>query len=150
VYRYDTRSPGGPLILLRLQNTREQGLGLPLPQGAATVMEPDATGGLLFSGQNRLERDVPVGLPLEVAIGVASDLVATTRVVREADDVATYEVRLANHKTTAAVVEVREFADGRAISDGSRPHVVKDARNVWRLELAPGQVETLRYTVTTR
>ena len=150
VYRYDAQSGGGPAVVLRLRNTREQGLGLPLPQGAVTVMEPDRQGGLLLAGQHRLQRDAPVGLPVEVIVGVSSDLVTTTRVVDQTEGSTTLEVTAANHRPTPAVLEVREFADGRTISRGSRPHEVKDAHYVWRLELAPGQVETLRYTVTTK
>jgi hypothetical protein len=155
VYRYDMRAPGGTTaIVLRMENTRERGLGVPLPQGGLTLMEPDANGGLLLAGQERLDRDVPIGLPLELTVGQASDLAVTTRLVNldargQAPDsgVRTYEVVIANHKPVPAVLEVRDFSDRQRITEATRPHVVKDARFVWRIELAPGQVETLRYTI---
>ena len=149
-YRYGVGQAVAPEIVLRFQNTKAGGLGLPLPQGSVTVMEPDSQGSLLLAGQHRMQRDVPVGLPLEVVVGRASEVTVTTRDVERTRTSVTYEVAIANHKPVPVVVEVRDPADGRQVSAESREFLVKDAHFTWRVELAPGAVETLRYTIAAR
>ena len=110
-------------------------------------MAPDGQGGLLLAGQHRLPRDGPVGLPVEAVLGGATDVVASTRLVQQSGGQSTYEVTLANHRRAPVVVEVRDPSDGRRVTEASQAQTVKDAHFVWRVELAPGQVETLRYTI---
>jgi len=146
--------PDAADIVLRLQNTREAGLGKPLPSGVFAVMEADAAGRPILAGEHRAERDTPVGLPLELTIGRAMDVTVSPRVVSNAEekDGGRYEVAVEfeNRKPAPVVVQYRHAPYGLdfRVEKESERHGTKAGDVMWTLRLAAGEHRVLRYTVS--
>jgi hypothetical protein len=146
-----------PQVVLRLQNERKNGLGLPLPGGTMSVMQGDDRSRYTFAGEQTL-KDTPVGLPADIEYARAMDVWITPRVVDEeeiesaAEDKfrTTLEVQIGNDKPTPIVLEVRHPARGnvRVVSQSKR-HSLRGGDFLWSLRLRPGQREVLRYTLET-
>jgi hypothetical protein len=161
VYRLDPyaapdpeQAQQAPDVVLRLQNKAQFGLGKPLPSGTVSVMEPGG-GGLVLAGQQAV-RDTPVGLPLELVIGRAMDVLVAPRVTRDvrADDRHTRSVvvAVANGKPGPVVVEFHQPRIGRdfAISAASGTATAKAGDEVWTLRLRSGERARLSYTMSFR
>jgi hypothetical protein len=146
-----------PQVVLRLQNERKNGLGLPLPGGTMSVMQGDDRSRYTFAGEQTL-KDTPVGLPADIEYARAMDVWITPRVVDEeeiesaAEDKfrTTLEVQIGNDKPTPIVLEVRHPAQGNArVVSQSKRHSLRGGDFLWSLRLRPGQREVLRYTLET-
>lgn len=101
-------------VYLAFRNDRASGLGMPLPAGRLRVNKQDsADGSLEFIGEDVIDH-TPKDEDLRIRLGNAFDIVAerrqtdyrvdtTARTLREA-----FEIRIRNHKETAATVKVNE------------------------------------------
>jgi hypothetical protein len=144
-----------PAVLLRLQNKESDGLGKPLPAGVVSVMETRGSGAML-AGQDRIN-DTPVGLPVDLTLGLAMDVWIEPRVTKEQtiehadhdEERATVEVRLGNDKPVPITLEYRQpsMGEGFRIVRESRPHTLKDGDIQWTLRLRPGERAVLRYSM---
>jgi hypothetical protein len=143
-----------PDVVLRLQNKAQYGLGKPLPSGTVSVMEPGG-GGLVLAGQQAV-RDTPVGLPLELTIGRAMDVVVAPRVtsdLRDADlHIRSVAVAVANGKPGPIVLEFHQPRIGRnfTIVSASGTATFKAGDEVWTFRLRPGERAKLSYTMSYR
>jgi hypothetical protein len=143
-----------PDVVLRLQNKAQFGLGKPLPSGTVSVMEPGG-GGLVLAGQQAV-RDTPVGLPLELVIGRAMDVVVAPRVTSDIrnEDLHTRSVvvAVANGKPGPVVLEFHQPRIGRdfAISAALGTATAKAGDEVWTLRLRSGERAQLSYTMSFR
>jgi hypothetical protein len=155
---FDSESIGSsPIATLRLQNKKSDGLGVPLPAGTASVMEPSPRMGLVLAGEHTLQ-DLPVGLPIDIELGQAMDIWVQPRVVREYTqgrgttkmERADIEIDIANDKSVPIQLEVFQTkvveADFRVVSESTK-HSLKKGMPMWALSLKPGERKTLRYTV---
>lgn len=147
--------PRRAAVLLRLQNKQSEGLGKPLPAGVVSVMETGG-GGTLLAGQDKID-DIPVGLPVELELGLAMDVWIEPRVAEEQTIVLSdhneerfnVEVRLGNDKPVPITLEYRQPSDGEGfrIVRESRAHTLKDGDIRWTFRLRPGSRAVLRYTM---
>jgi hypothetical protein len=148
-------APQRPVVTLRLQNEKSDGLGKPLPAGIMSVME-GSTAGPVLAGEHKLN-DTPVGLPLDLELGQAMDVWIEPRVTAERtieredfnEQHADIEVRLGNDKTVPVVIEYRHPADSdgfRVVSE-SRRHTLKYGDPQWTFRLRPGGRTSLRYSI---
>lgn len=147
-------------VLLRVSNTRQGGLGKPLPSGWMQVFGSEGHVPVLM-GQRRI-RNLPAGLPLDIG-GSAYDIQGDTMAVsarsvtlahakleggsyRHARD--TIEVTATNHKDIPAAFEWCQGEDQnmRLLAE-DRPHVAQDGCWLWQMTLAPGEEARFRYTV---
>jgi hypothetical protein len=163
-YRYSLAMQTAPdqilpaAILLRLQNTKNGGLGKPLPAGGVSAMAVADDGDAFLAGRDRME-DVAVGLPLEIAVGETASVRAQARLADHATigsrsrkhNRDSLEVTLTNDKAIPVAFEWRQALDGaggKVVSE-SRRHGAKNGDPLWAITLAPGARETLRYTIDT-
>ncbi|HEX8394874.1 MAG TPA: DUF4139 domain-containing protein [Longimicrobium sp.] len=109
-------------IMLEMENSERNGMGMPLPAGVVRTYKRDARGNVQFLGEDRIAH-TPRDEKVRLYLGDAFDVVATRRVVeeRQVSDRAhetTVEVTVRNHKDTAAEVDVTEhfWGDGRILS----------------------------------
>lgn len=141
--------------LLRLQNKKSDGLGKPLPAGVVSIMETSGVGPVL-AGQDKVD-DTPVGLPVELTMGVAMDVWIEPRVTEEKtietadhnEQRVTFEVRLGNDKPVPIALEYRQPSEGenfRIVSE-SQSHTLKDGNVQWTLRLRSGERAVLRYSM---
>lgn len=146
-----------PTVHLRFRNTMDDGLGEPLPSGIVRVFEPYADT-QVFAGERRI-RDVPVGLPVEIAIGRAAGLFVEADWAMEVVEKRTGELfrrdmqyRLVNTKPAPVALEVRQYGgdlitDVRIRNASHRPRREGD-EFVFELELAPGEERQLSYRLS--
>lgn len=152
-FDYDGGDEAEPArVLLRLDNRVAEGLGKPLPAGSVAVMEPAAGGGTILAGEDRLERDLPVGLKGDLEIGQAIDVTVEPRIVEEKHvdgrERRTVEVEILNRKPHPVRVEYRHrmAGQGRLVA-GPRPQEASAGDLLWRLDLPASSRKVLRYAV---
>lgn len=133
----------------------EQGLGADLPAGRARVYQADAAGDILLIGEDTISHS-PRGEDIRLEIGVAFDLLGSRRQTfferRFQTIEERFEIRLSNRKQAETVeIKVPERLvrwSNWKITESSAPFVKLDQASIeFTVTLAPGQTETLTYTV---
>lgn len=145
-----------PNLVVRLENTVRAGLGEPLARGTVRVFEPHA-GREVFAGEAMIE-DRPVGLPVELQIGRALNVMLEVRTAlarsgprnRPRTTVAV-DYRIVNNKTVPIDIEIRHTVESRyrnlKIEETSRQAGRKYGDLAWRFTVRPGQ-HALRYSLS--
>ena len=154
---YGSGYSGPAAIILRMKNTTQDKLGLPLPSGSVAVLE-DGGGRTLLTGEAPV-RDTAVGEALELKIGVSSDIqVRQRRLAVAAAPVAPArsplalrpsqveeEVEIANARNTPLPFELRLQVNRSRIASSDPPMEVKDGRPLFRLNLPANGAIKVRY-----
>jgi hypothetical protein len=140
-------------VSLRFKNSKDNGLGMPVPKGILRVYKKDADGAPQFLGENEIQH-TPKDETLEFAVGRAFDVIGEhvqTDYKRIADRVTemSYEVKLRNHKTEAIQVRVLENFNGDwTIVESSLPAKKENARQAsFMVPVKPDQEVILSYRV---
>ena len=146
-----------PDLVVRFENTDADGLGEPLPSGVVRVFEHYA-GRNVFAGEAEIG-DRPVGLPVELTIGRAQNVLleVTTDWERGAPRLAgdrvvvTTEHRIVNNKNVPIDVEIRHGVEAHysnlKVDRTSRPMRRKYGDLAWRFVVPPGE-ERLQYRLS--
>lgn len=129
------RYPKDVRIILEFTNSKERGLGMPLPAGKVRVMKRDTDGLLEFIGEDKIDH-TPKDEELSVYLGNAFDIVGERKVtdrrkITETMTEETIEVELRNHKDEDITVKVVERM-GRfwEIRNASHEYSEEDASTV--------------------
>lgn len=139
-------------VVLELDNTEANGMGMPLPAGVVRVYQADRRGSLQFLGEDRIAH-TPRNESVRLYIGDAFDVVGTRRQVSERRlsenrREVTVEIEVRNRKeepTEVAVVE-RLWGDW-TVTERSHAFERLDARTIeFPLTLGPNETATVRYT----
>jgi hypothetical protein len=150
-----------PQVVFRLRNTEAGGLGIALPGGAWSLRQITPDGRSVLAGEAETQ-DRPVGLPLELARGEASDVRVRTRVTADGERTRgalttqrrEIEVVVSNLGGDAEMVELipQEFGETgfRITRQSIRSAVTDSGWPAWTLTVPPGESATLtyRYEVT--
>ena len=119
---YYRTSYGGPIssqkvgVYLELRNSKDKGLGLPLPKGRMRVYKADASGSQQLVGEDWIDH-TPKDEKIKIKMGNPFDVVGE-RVQREWKKIGPgiyeveWEIKLRNHKKEAITVEVFEPMPG--------------------------------------
>jgi hypothetical protein len=144
-----------PSLLLRFENTAADGLGEPLPSGVVRVFESYG-GREVLAGEAELA-DRPVGLPVELAIGRALNVLLETTTDwdyggrNEDRVVVTTEHRIVNNKSVPIELEIRhgveDYYTDVDVERSSRPMRRRNGDLAWRFAVQPGE-ELLRYELS--
>jgi len=153
---YDRSLNEKVLAYLTLKNSKESGLGMPLPAGVIRVYSADSSGGLQFLGEDRIKHTPEAG-ELRVAVGSAFDLTAKrneTNYQHISDNVerVTYQIELNNSKTEAQEVTVVEHLFGQwEILESSDSYEKIDASTIeFRVMMPAKGTKLVSYTVERR
>lgn len=154
---YGTKSNPKVWVYREFKNTKENGLGVPLPKGRTRFYRGDeADGALEFTGENAIEH-TPEGETLRIYTGDAFDLVGERRRTdyaqrngdRETEEA--FEIRVRNRKKEAVEVRVAERLYrwmNWTLLENSEPYVKTDDRNIeFRITLAPDEEKVVTYRV---
>jgi hypothetical protein len=150
-----------PQVVFRLRNTEAGGLGIALPGGAWSLRQITPDGRSVLAGEAETQ-DRPVGLPLELARGEASDVRVRTRVTADGERTRgalttqwrEIEVVVSNLGGDAEMVELipQEFGETgfRITRQSIRSADTDSGWPAWTLTVPPGESATLtyRYEVT--
>lgn len=153
---YGTRCNRKVWVMCEFQNTREAGLGMPLPAGRMRFYRTDDDGRLEFTGENEIDH-TPQGEPVRVYTGNAFDLVGErVRTNFEIDHnerwlVESFELRLRNRKSEPAQVRAVErlyrWSTWR-ITEKSLDFSKKDSQTIeFLVDLPPDGERVVTYTV---
>jgi len=145
-----------PDVVLELANTEKNHLGMPLPEGIIRVYQPDTSGALQFSGEDRI-RHTPKDETVRLRLGRAFDIIGEKvqedfkQVGPQAVEVG-MRVTLRNSKKIPVTVQVIEPVWGTwEVLESSLPFTKKDAQTiVFAVDIAPESVAELRYRVRIR
>jgi hypothetical protein len=140
-------------VSLTFFNTAQSGLGVPLPQGALRLYEPDRAGSLHYAGAAAIG-NTPKDQKVELTLAQAFDLFTESRVVKKQrlnkrTVRKQVEVVLHNEKSVATDLRVVQGFVGRwKMVNESHPHAGLDADHAqWRVKIPASGKVTLGYTV---
>jgi hypothetical protein len=150
-----------PQVVFRLRNTEAGGLGIALPGGGWSLRQITPDGRSVLAGEAETQ-DRPVGLPLELERGEASDVRIRSRVTADGERTRRalttrwreVEVIVSNLGEEPEMVELipQEFNETgfRLVRQSLRSAVTESGWPAWTLSVPPGESRTLtyRYEVT--
>ncbi|MGE0453207.1 MAG: DUF4139 domain-containing protein [Vicinamibacteria bacterium] len=153
---YGTRSNPKVWVMREIANTRENGLGLPLPAGRTRFYRRDDDGRPEFTGENTIDH-TPQGETLRVYTGDAFDVVGERKRTDYKQDgrldqmEEAFEVRIRNRKQEPIQVRIAERLYrwmNWQIVEKSDEFVKTDAQNVeFRVTVPPDQEKLVSYRV---
>jgi hypothetical protein len=143
-------------VYLKLKNTKENGMGSPLPSGRIRVNQKDDDGSLEFIGEDVIDH-TPRNEDVLIKLGQAFDVVGertqtsftidTTKKVMEEE----IEIKIRNQKKQKARITVRENlfrGTGWQIVSSSHKYEKKNANAIeFVVDVAPEKQETIKYKV---
>ena len=150
---YHSSGEGAIKTMLSFENTEENNMGMPLPEGKVRVYKRDSEGQLQFIGEDRIDH-TPKDEKIRVYLGDAFDLVgerSQTEYETIGDDAVeiSYEVSLRNHKDEDVTITVIDhfWGDWKVI-DSSHDWEKEDSRTlVWYVDVPEDGETVLTYTV---
>lgn len=153
---YGTQSNTKVLVMREFDNTKANGLGIPLPKGRLRFYRRDADGQLEFIGENIIGH-TPQGETVRVAMGNAFDVVgARKRIAYKIDQEQkfldeSFQITLRNRKKSPAEVRVVEHlyrGENWTIPTKSNAFVKNDANTIeFRVQIPPDTEKVVTYTV---
>ena len=156
IYTYEpSRSENDIRVNLEFMNSKESGLGMPLPAGKVRVYKEDpADGSLEFIGEDMIEH-TPKDEKLRLFLGNAFDIKAEQAMTNKVstgkksyDE--TWQAKIRNHKDAAVnIVVVEKFYGFWNIKESTNEYKKKDATTVeFYVNVPKDQESTLEYTVS--
>jgi hypothetical protein len=153
-YIYDgQRNRENVSVNLVFENSKSDGLGLPLPAGKVRVYQQDDDGSLEFVGEDRIEH-TPVDEEVRLVVGTAfdlkgeRDLVETKRLADRLREEA-YQIKLRNHKDKSVTIIVLEriYGDWEMVQN-SHKYEKKSAYTIeFEVPVEPGKEVIIAYRV---
>lgn len=145
-----------PLVQIEFENTAENRLGMPLPEGTVKVYQRDRSGSVQMLGEDRIQH-TPRNERIRLAIGRSFDVVAErkrTMFQRLAPNITreTFQIEVRNRKEVAETVHVIERAWGDwQVSRNNMDFERLDA-NAFQfvVTLGPNETKVVEYTIETR
>ena len=145
-------------VFVTLKNSKETGIGQPLPAGIMRVYKKDSSGSLQFIGEDRIDH-TPENETIRLKLGEAFDVTADKKQtdfkklsgggrLNYSFETA-FEIVVKNAKEEAVTVRVQEPVPGDwEIIKESTPHIKESANAVvWQLTVEPKSSTTLTWRV---
>ncbi len=145
---YEQAQSEEPLsVEIKIDNTQENNLNLPLPQGTIELYQTLKNGQLEFLGEDRLKQ-VPKGATARLIAGRAFDVVGKRKVLnydrQRKSEEASIEIKITNTKNQEANVKVIENISGDwVIRDESTMYMKEDASTIYFPITVPANSEML-------
>ena len=153
IYIYDGARNKNVQVKLEFKNSKEDGLGIPLPMGKVRILKEDVGGSLEFVGEDRIDH-TPKDETVRLYVGDAFDIIGERKMVlskkiteRMKDE--DYEIVLKNHKNEGITVKVVEHLWGDwKIMKASHDYKKKDARTIeFNVRVPKNGEKKITYTV---
>ena len=142
--------------MLEFKNSKEAGLGIPLPKGTMKMYRADSDGSREFIGENAIDH-TPADETVRLTLGNAFDLRGERRQtdfkVDSSRQTATeaFEIKVRNHKKTPVEVSIVEHLyrwSGWKIALSSAPYEKVDARTIeFKVTVPPDGEKVVTYRV---
>jgi len=145
-----------PQVRVEFLNTKDNGLGIPLPKGRVRLYQRDKSGSVQLLGEDNIEH-TPREEKVSLVVGRAFDVVANRKRTNytRLDDrriQESFEIELRNRKDTDETVEVieRHYGDWKVTSKSMDFEKTSAEAMTFKVALKPGEVKKVTYTVETR
>jgi len=144
-------------VYVSLDNSKKNGMGMPLPKGIVRVYKKDSAGSLQFIGEDRIDHtpeDETIRIKMGDAFDVVAERVQTNFEVLSSGHLyrSSYKLTLRNHKSEDITVQVVELMAGDWTITTSSQKFEKEASHRVRFDVpvkAKGSSE-LTYTAEVR
>lgn len=143
-------------VYLKMKNTKENGLGNPLPAGRIRVNQKDDDGSLEFIGEDVIDH-TPRNEDLLIKLGQAFDVVGERKQISFRIDTdkkwmeEEFEITIRNRKKTSAIITVRENlyrGAGWEILSNSHKFERKDSKSIeFKPIVGADKTEVIKYKV---
>jgi hypothetical protein len=143
-------------IYRELENTEDNGLGMPLPAGRVRFYRMDDDGQIEFTGENTIDH-TPKNETIRMYLGNAFDLIGerkqTSFYTHPSQDLMreTFEIEVRNRSEETVTVQVVEHLyrwSNWKLTAKNHDFVQTDAQSIeFPITIAPDGIETVRYTV---
>jgi hypothetical protein len=147
-----------PSVLVEFENTKTNGLGIPLPAGSVKVYQRDKSGSVQMLGEDNIGH-TPREEKVSLFVGRSFDVVASRKRVsfewvgdsrRQTDEV--FEIEVRNRKETPETVHLleRHYADWSVIEKSMDFEKLDAMTMQFVVNLKAGEVKKVRYKVRTK
>jgi hypothetical protein len=153
---YGTQGQKKVWVMLEFKNSKENRMGMPLPQGKVRVYKKDTDGSLEFIGEDAIDH-TPKDEKVRIKMGDAFDVVGERKRENFQADVKklwfreSFEIKLRNHKESDVTVKVVEHLyrwTNWTIEDASGKWTKKDAQTIeFEVPVKKDGESTVTYTV---
>ncbi len=145
---YEQAQREEPLVVeIKIDNTEENNLNIPLPQGTIELYQTTKNGQLEFLGEDRLKQ-IPKGATAKLIAGRAFDVVGKRKVLnydrQRKSEEASIEIKITNTKDQDANVKLIEKISGEWVIRGeSTMYMKEDASTIYFPITVPANSEML-------
>jgi len=151
---YGSESSKTVSVMREIKNSKENGLGVPLPAGKIRFYKQGDDRQLEFTGENTIEH-TPKDETLRIYTGDAFDLVGERTQTNfhgsDSDANETYAIKVRNHKTQPTQIQVVEHmfrSTNWKITKNSMPFTKTNSHEIkFFVDLNPDEEKTVDYTV---
>jgi len=154
--QYGTQGNTKVATMIEFKNSKETGLGIPLPRGTMKLYRADTDGSREFIGENTIDH-APADETVRLYLGNAFDLKGERRQtdfkIDTSRETATeaFEIKVRNHKKEAVEVRIVEHLyrwSTWKVASSSDPYEKTDARIIeFRVKVAPDAEKVVTYRV---
>jgi hypothetical protein len=144
-----------PMVRVEFENSKDNGLGMPLPQGKVKVYQRDKSGSVQMLGEDSIDH-TPKDEKLSLFVGRSFDVVATRkrlnfRRINDRTFEQTFEIEVRNRKEVAETVHLleRHFGDWRVTNESMKFEKMDATTMQFVVNLKAGEVQKVTYTVRT-
>ncbi len=140
-------------VAIKFKNSKDTGLGMPLPAGRVRLFKADEDGSLILLGEDQIDH-TPKDEEVKLQVGYAFDITAEEKLLEQTrtspnveDKV--YEIKLSNRKEDAVSVEIEKKLYGYwDIIESSITYEKKDATTIkFEVSLQPDETKTVKFKV---
>jgi len=142
-------------VRVEFVNSKENGLGIPLPKGKVKVYQRDKSGSVQMLGEDEIDH-TPKDEKLSLVVGKSFDIVASRKRLnfKRINDRAfeeTYEIEIRNRKETADTVYLleRHYGDWKIMSKSMDFDKLDAITMQFIVKLKAGETQKVTYTVRT-
>lgn len=153
---FGTQSTAKVWVMREFENSKANGLGIPLPKGRTRFYARDNDAQMEFTGEDSIDHTA-AGERVRVFTGAAFDLIGERRRTSHRIDHArstideAFEIKIRNRKTEPVEVRVVEHLyrwNSWEIPASSVPYTKRDADTIeFQLQVQPGQEKAVSYSV---
>ena len=155
-HRHSKKSTGKVMVKLEVVNSKDNNLGIPLPEGRIKIYKNDSDGSLQFIGEDKIMH-TPKGERILLTAGSSSDIVGehiqTSFEKLDKDTIQeSFEIKIKNHKKEDIAVKVIEHLAGDwKITQSSQQWIKKNVDTIeFLLEVPVDGEKSITYTIAVR
>ena len=141
-------------VKLNINNSKTNGLGIPLPKGTVRIYKPDTSGQLQFLGEDAIDH-TPENEQMRLYVGNAFDVVGERKVMNHQGSYCssrdTVQIQLRNHKKEDIVVTVIEhpYCDWDITEENFSHTKESTSETQWKIPVKADSSSTLTYVIKT-